>query len=204
MQIAAGGVGGAQGLLVLAVVDEQERAGAAFLQQVNRRAAHFDCAEQRRHGGGRAAERGQNAQIFAQRARLRTQRLCSLLPQTVQMFGARFHRQKRRELTAHALHGKQRKLRLCQNGGQLCFRVRLLRAAQAQHGKLPPAGEADLPAAGLHLRPDERTGLFRLERAADAQRDLRLPDRRSAGGDPPQEQKLFELIPGGKPLEPPK
>ena len=27
---------------------------------------------------------------------------------------------------------------------------------------------------------------------------------RSAGGDPPQEQKLFELIPGGKPLEPPK
>ena len=25
---------------------------------------------------------------------------------------------------------------------------------------------------------------------------------RSAGGDPPQEQKLFELIPGGKPLEP--
>ena len=27
---------------------------------------------------------------------------------------------------------------------------------------------------------------------------------RSAGGDPPQEHKLFELIPGGKPLEPPK
>ena len=27
---------------------------------------------------------------------------------------------------------------------------------------------------------------------------------RSAGGDPPQEQKLFELIQGGKPLEPPK
>ena len=27
---------------------------------------------------------------------------------------------------------------------------------------------------------------------------------RSAGGDPPQEQKLFELIPGGKPLEPSK
>lgn len=27
---------------------------------------------------------------------------------------------------------------------------------------------------------------------------------RSAGGDPPQEQKLFELIPGGKPLEPHK
>lgn len=27
---------------------------------------------------------------------------------------------------------------------------------------------------------------------------------RSAGGDPPQEQKLFELIPGGKPLESPK
>ena len=27
---------------------------------------------------------------------------------------------------------------------------------------------------------------------------------RSAGGDPPQEQKLFELIPGGKPLKPPK
>lgn len=27
---------------------------------------------------------------------------------------------------------------------------------------------------------------------------------RSAGGDPPQEQKLFELIPCGKPLEPPK
>ena len=27
---------------------------------------------------------------------------------------------------------------------------------------------------------------------------------RSAGGDPPQGQKLFELIPGGKPLEPPK
>lgn len=25
---------------------------------------------------------------------------------------------------------------------------------------------------------------------------------RSAGGDPPQEQKLFELIPGGKPLKP--
>ena len=31
-----------------------------------------------------------------------------------------------------------------------------------------------------------------------------LAGRRSAGGDPPQEQKLFELIPGGKPLEPPK
>lgn len=27
---------------------------------------------------------------------------------------------------------------------------------------------------------------------------------RSAGGDPPQEHKLFELIPGGKPLEPSK
>ena len=27
---------------------------------------------------------------------------------------------------------------------------------------------------------------------------------RSAGGDPPQEQRIFELIPGGKPLEPPK
>ena len=27
---------------------------------------------------------------------------------------------------------------------------------------------------------------------------------RSAGGDPPQEQKLFELIQGGKPLKPPK
>ena len=27
---------------------------------------------------------------------------------------------------------------------------------------------------------------------------------RSAGGDPSQEQKLFELIPGGKPLKPPK
>ena len=27
---------------------------------------------------------------------------------------------------------------------------------------------------------------------------------RSAGGDPTQEQKLFELIQGGKPLEPPK
>ena len=27
---------------------------------------------------------------------------------------------------------------------------------------------------------------------------------RSAGGDPPQEQKLFELIRGGKPLGPPK
>ena len=25
---------------------------------------------------------------------------------------------------------------------------------------------------------------------------------RSAGGDPPQEHKLFELIPGGKPLKP--
>ena len=27
---------------------------------------------------------------------------------------------------------------------------------------------------------------------------------RAAGGDPPQEQKLFELIQGGKPLKPPK
>ena len=29
-----------------------------------------------------------------------------------------------------------------------------------------------------------------------------LAGGRSAGGDPPQEQKLFELIQGGKPLEP--
>ena len=45
-QLAAGGVGGAQGLLILAVVDEQEGAGAAFLQQMDRRAARFDRAEQ--------------------------------------------------------------------------------------------------------------------------------------------------------------
>ena len=52
VQIAAGGVGGAQGLLVLAVVDEHEGAGAAHLQQMDRRAAFFDRACQRRDGGG--------------------------------------------------------------------------------------------------------------------------------------------------------
>ena len=178
VQIAAGGVGGAQGLLILAVVDEQEGAGAAFLQQMDRRAARFDRAEQLRHSSGRAAECGQNAQIFAQRARLRAKRLRGLLPQTVQPFGAGLHRHKRREFAAHALHGKRRKPRLLQNIGQLCLRVRLLRAAQAQHGKLPAAREADLPAVRLYLRADERAGLLGLERIADAQRDLRLPDRR--------------------------
>ena len=68
MQIAAGRVGGAQGLFVLTVVDEHEGASSAFLQQVDWRAALFDCAEQFRHGGGRTAERGQNAQVFAQRS----------------------------------------------------------------------------------------------------------------------------------------
>ena len=38
----------------------------------------------------------------------------------------------------------------------------------------------------------------------DIIRDAFLAGWRSAGGDPPQKQRIFELIPGGKPLEPPK
>jgi len=95
----------------------------------------------------------------------------------VQPFGAGLHRHKRRKLAAHALHGKRRKLRLRQNGGQLCFCVRLLRAGQAQHGKLAPACKADLAFTRLHLRTDECAGVLRIMRIADAQRDLRLPDR---------------------------
>ena len=38
----------------------------------------------------------------------------------------------------------------------------------------------------------------------DIIRAVFLAGWRSAGGDPPQKQRIFELIPGGKPLEPPK
>ena len=63
----------------------------------------------------------------------------------------------------------------------LCLRVRLLRAAQAQHGKLAPACKADLAFTRLHLRTDECAGVLRIMRIADAQRDLRLPDRCDCG-----------------------
>ena len=54
------------------------------------------------------------------------------------------------------------------------------------HGKIP------------HKTDEAHQALYDIIRAAF------LAGWRSAGGDPPQEQKLFELIPGGKPLEPPK
>ena len=46
------------------------------------------------------------------------------------------------------------------------------------------------------LSEKKREALYDIIRAAF------LAGWRSAGGDPPQEQKLFELIPGGKPLKP--
>ena len=60
------------------------------------------------------------------------------------------------------------------------------------------AGAPHITSSDQGAMPEAHQALYDVIRAAF------LAGWRSAGGDPPQEQKLFELIQGGKPLEPPK
>ena len=125
-------------------------------------AAHLNGAEQLRHDTGRAAENGQNAQIFAQRTQLWAKRPAKLLAQGVQLLGAGLHGQQERRLLTGGLRGKRLQLPLRQHVGQDRAGFACLRADDAQHGKLPPAGKADGGRRVLHvdMRLHERAGHF--------------------------------------------